>query len=436
MKLARPVFTIIEKWQLIIWGLCTALLAGFAILLIDSNSAKFFLAALSIFISYYLSRYFCRASTSFEYLDNNTIVISRYCKTLNISDSFSINIDEVRGFEISEVTRGNRALFLYFIDFNFIKLSLTKIDDELVVENFLTQKLTRISKKSNPFFKKFGSAYWFALKQCIIFLALSIPISCLLIWQHKVLHLSLFIAGVIISLISIMLWIFTVNKPTKRNYFRFAAFYWLSNFMIYLSPLLLFPIYFLAEQRAEKPLNLQNPFEILVKPPATLYELKDVNYNPNEVIISKYFWGSRSGKSLKQSVYHYFATPITEKQPIVTNGLYNIWLSIKFTQSVYKRDDGDVKEAQALNYQSNLKRRFINLFTNKPTFYKALFNDNMAYQTVYKSQSASKYNNIVLEPHWESLDEYRQDLMNRMLMLLGGILLANAIGCLIIAYNR
>ncbi|WP_461485389.1 hypothetical protein [Pedobacter sp.] len=436
MESARPVFTIIERWQLIIWGICSAVLAGFAILLIDSHSANFFISILSIFICYYLSRYFCRASTAFEYLDDNTITISRYCKTLNINDSFSINIDEIRGYEINQVTRGNRALFLYFIDFNFLKLSLINIDDELVIENFLTQKLTRISEKSNPFFKKFWAAYWFALKRCMMFLALSIPVSCLLIWQHKILYLSPLIAGVIVSLLSVALWIFTVNKPTKHNYFRFAAFYWLSNFMIYLSPLLLFPIYFLVKQRAEKPLNLQNPFEILARPPAALYELKNVNYNPNEVTISKYFWGSRSGKSLKQSVYHYFATPITEKQPIITNGLYNIWLSIHFTQSVYKIDDGDVKEAQALNYQANLKQRFLRLFTKKPTFYKALFNDKKAYQTIYKSQFASKYNHIVLEPHWESIDEYRQDLMNRIFMFLGGILFANALGCLIIAYNR
>ncbi len=64
-----------------------------------------------------------------------------------------------------------------------------------------------------------------------MFLALSIPVSCLLIWQHKILYLSPLIAGVIVSLLSVALWIFTVNKPTKHNYFRFAAFYWLSNFM-------------------------------------------------------------------------------------------------------------------------------------------------------------------------------------------------------------
>lgn len=384
MKTTKPATTIIEKWQLIIWGLSFLLILTLLFLFIASPLTRFFFGFICLVASYYLSRYLCKADTFFEHNDN-ILIISRYCKTLNINDSFQINISEIRGFEINEVTRANRALLLYFTNFKYLKLSLTKISDERIIENFLVKVLTRINENSNPLFKSFGAAYWFALKKCLLFLALSMSFLGILIWQHTALGLSIFQAGILITILSIGLWMLIVNKPIKCSYFRFGASYWFSNFLIYLSPLLLFPVYFLSVQREQKPLNLQNPFQVFEKSPTTLYKFNNVNYNPNGVIVANYFFSTNSGRSLKQPVYHYFATPITEIQPILTNGTYQIWLAKYFIQSIYKRDDKEVKTKRALDYQSTAKQNFISLFAHKPVFYKALFNDNKAYQTVRKT---------------------------------------------------
>ncbi len=59
-------------------------------------------------------------------------------------------------------------------------------------------------------------------------------------------------------------------------------------------------------------------------------------------------------------------------------------------QSINKRDHNDVKATQALAYQSTTEKDFIRLFSNKPIFYKALFNDDKAYQTVRKSQYSAQ----------------------------------------------
>lgn len=434
MKTSKSITTIIEKWQLTIWIISSLLLCSIIFLFVSSVPTRIFSSIIWLAVSFYISRYFCRASTTFEF-NQDILIISLYCKTLNINETFEIDITQIRGFEINEVTRGNRALILYFVNFKHLKFSLTKISDELVIKKKLTEELSLIDKNSNPYFKSFSTAYWFALKRTLLFMVINLLLCGTLIWQHKMIQLSPFKTGIVITVLSIALWIFTVKRPIKRKYFRFGAFYWLSNFFIYLSPLLLFPIYFLHVQYKEELIRLKNPYQIFNRISATLYEFDTVNYNPNEVIVSSYFFASTTGRSLKQSVNHYIATPITYNQPITTNGIYEIWLTKHFSQSISKQGGYNIKNEKALTYQYTARNKFIQLLTNKPIFYKATFNDNQAYQTVRKSQSSAKYN-ILLEPHWESLDEYREDLRNRMIYFLGAILLANLIGCMLIASAR
>lgn len=434
MKISESITTIIEKWQLTIWIISSLLVCSFIFVFVSSIPARFLTSTIWLAVSFYISRYFCRASTTFEF-NQDILVISLYSKTLNIRENFEIDVTQIRGFEINEVTRANRALILYFTNFKHLKFSLTKISDEVVIKKILTKELTLINKNSNPHFKSFGTAYWFALKKNFLFIALSVLLCGTLIWQHKTMQLSPFKMGIVIAILSTVLWIFAVKRPIKRNHFRFGAFYWLSNFMIYLSPLLLFPVYFLDFQYKEELIKFKSPFQIFDRTASTLYEFNTVNYNPNELIVSDYFFGSTGRRSLKQSVNHYIATPLTYNQPIIINGIYQIWLAKHFRQSIHKRGTNNVKTEKALAYQHTAKKKFIQLFANKPIFYKKIFNDNQAYQAVRKSQSSAKYN-ILLEPHWESIDQYRRDLRNSMMYFLGGVLLANLIGCLIIAYNR
>ena len=184
--------------------------------------------------------------------------------------------------------------------------------------------------------------------------------------------------------------------------------------MIYLSPLALFPIHFIYSGYSEVPLKLTNPYEIKRTAPAGLYKFDTVSYNPQQVIVSDYVYGSRSSRGAKFQVRHYVSTPITGGQPIIENGIYDIWLTKIFKQSMRKRDPSSVHDTKARTYQDKAKVDFAALFSKKPIFYKSMFNNREAYQTLSGSKNVARFN-IVLEPHWETLKEYRSDLMLHIL---------------------
>lgn len=433
MEENKPINTIIEKWQLAIWIISTTVVIFICYLIPHSNSITIFLiCAIWTIAAYFLTRYLCRAETTLVY-NNDLLIIERFCKPLNISEEYHVYLHEIRGFEIAEVTRGSMAIVLYLTNFECKRFSLTNFEGGIQAEKILKKKLVAITKANNINFSSFGKAYWFAVKKCSVFLLISLPLAFLLIDNKQTLQLSSLVLVISVFIIPVVIWFYSINKPVKINQFRFGAFYWFSNFMIYLSPLVLFPIHVKYSDYNEVPLKLTDPYEIKRAAPAELYKFDAVSYNPQQVMVSDYVYGSRSSRGAKFQVRHYLLTPITGGQPIIENGIYEIWLTKIFIQSMRKRDPSHVQHAK--EYQDNAKGEFVALFSKKPIFYKSMFKNREAYQTLIGHKNTAR-SNIVLEPHWETLKEYRADLILDILLLLAAIFVANLIGCIIIAVNR
>ena len=435
MEERKPIRTVLEKWQLATWLLSTLLVFSLIFSITTFNGFNIFIIGIVWAIpAYYLSRYLCRAETTLVY-NNDLLIIERFCKPLNISEEYHLYLHEIRGFEIAEVTRGSMAIVLYLTNFECKRFSLTNIEGGIKAEKILKKKLPILTKDTNVNFPSFKKAYWFALKKCSIFLLISLPLAFLLIDNKQTLQLSTLVLVISVLIIAIVTWFYSINKPVKINQFRFGAFYWFSNFMIYLSPLLIFPMHLKYSDYSEIPIKLTSPYEIRRTAPADLYAFDMVKYDPKSVIVTNYFYGSTSSKSSNFPVRHYVLTPFTAGQPIIDNGIYEIWLAKSFEQILRKRDASSVHDTKARAYQNKIKTEFASLFSERPVFYKSMFSNREAYQTLSGSRNAAKFN-IVLEPHWETLKEYRSDLMLQSLLLLAAIFGANLIGCLIIAYNR
>ncbi len=433
MEESKPIKTIIEKWQLAIWIISTTVVISIYYLIPHSNSiTNFFICAIWTVAAYFLTRYLCRAETTLVY-NNDLLIIERFCKPLNIREEYQLYLHEIRGFEIAEVTRGSMAIVLYLTNFECKRFSLTNFEGGIKAEKILKKKLPILTKDTNVNFPSFKKAYWFALKKCSVFLSISIPVAFLLIDNKRTLQLSALVLVISVLIIAIITWFYSINKPVKFNQFRFGAFYWFSNFMIYLSPLLIFPIHLKHSDYSEVPIKLTSPYEIRRTVPAELYAFDMVKYDPKSLIVSNYFYGSTSSKSSNFPVRHYILTPITGGQPIIENGIYEIWLTKIFKQSMRKRDPSHVQHAK--EYQDKAKGEFVALFSKKPIFYKSMFKNQEAYQTLIGHKNTAR-SNIVIEPHWETLKEYRADLILDILLLLGAIFVANLIGCIIIAVNR
>lgn len=427
--------SVLGKWHLVFFLIAFVIIGLFSTLFFNGA-----IIALIIFLEgvviYFLTWWLCKSTATVE-VNRFNLTVSNFCKTLNVTEKKEFPVSDIRGFEIAEKTKGNESLFIYLKDFSCHDVYVSKIDDQFVLENFLSQDLKKINKDSNPKFSNFWSAYWFVLKRCFLFLAVCLPISTFVIianQQENFYHSNAIISFILVPLISMLSWYFLFNKPVRNNYFRFGAFFWFSNFVFYLSPLLLFLIIGINNERIAKPITVNHINEIVHLPSHKFYFIKDINYNPSKLNISNYYVGS-SGKSKYIPVHHYYLTPATNTTKIDSNNSYGTWLVKSFTQSIDKRDEENEKIKQANSYHTEGKTKFIALFNNKPSFYKEKFDDERAYQTLQGKNNVAR-RNIILEPFWETLDAYKHEILMKVFWITLLMFGVNILWCLFIASNR
>lgn len=384
---------------------------------------------------FYGFRYLFSSATTIE-IKENTLSIEQYNRILNKSYIVSIPIDCIRGYEITQVTRGNNALFIYDQSYNYYKYSIIKTKDRLAIDNHLIKHLKKLNQSSNPLFPSFFSALLFAFKQSLLFITLSFSIVAILYFLNQKNHFWISdMPFIILSILTgFLFWWFIIRRQAKRKYFRFGAYYWIISSFFYASPLLILPLLSKINQFREEPVHVKHSFELMKYKYANFFMIDEVSFDPKNILLYSYSIGSSGRKHKKFSVDHHFATLLGGGGQIKLNRLNNSWLAKTYQQSINKSYDPITKQRLISSFRSYSKDKFISSFSKKPIFYTVIEYDDQVKNLIQTSDSTNL--NIIIEPHWESISVYKQDIKNQILAYIGLILGLNLIGCIVIAVNR
>lgn len=410
----------------------TLLYTGFKL-----NALHPFLITAIGFGAYYGSEYFTSTFSTLT-VSNGKLSILQNGKRLNWHKELHLPLSLIRGFEIGEVTRGTMALFIYTHTFNYYKYALIKPKEGTLVTQYLSQHIQLLNKKTNPLFPSFITAYLFALKRALLFLLITTTIITgaylLNIKYHLVLPFS--VGFFLFSLlVGISMWWFVIRKPVQRHYFRFGAVYWLSNVFFYLPSLILLPILVNSSRINEKPKVIERSFQLFKenRNSTDLFLIQQATYNPAALLLSDVVIGS-SIKGKTFPVTHHFATPLGSGDTIKSNGIYNLWLVQSYRQKVLKSIDYNLKQQEIERFYSQVKTTFIDRFAQKPAFYRLTKDENLT-RFISKSGNSSRLN-AALEPHWESLADYKKGIAKDTALMAAALFVCCLIACIFIAVNR
>jgi len=426
-----------KRFDLIFIGsIFLLLLIGIAISDFKPNPFHPILIVVLAFLSYYALRYALSCQTTIEVRDE-ILTINQYNKNFNISIAIEVPLNEIRGYEINQVTKGSTALFIYTNSFNYYKFSIMRTNDELTIQNYLDVFIKKLNNKSNPLFPSFFAAYLFAVKRSTIYILLcAIPISGIffITGRRMTCFPNNFIFPILSFSIAIVLWWIIIRIPVKRHYFRFGAFYWFSNFLFYTSMFIIYPLFIIISEIKENPMVLTYPFEIIKSKHSHLFLIKKVSYNPSLILLDDYQANPNvKGKSFP--VTHHFLTPLGSGDSIRTNSLYNLWLYKTYEQYVEKSMIEETKRELISNFHIRSKEGFINALSAQPRFYTLVEQDDRISSILNSSYNFSKPG-IIIKPHWETVSAYKKALQKEMLLLILAIIVMNLVGCIFIAINR
>jgi len=388
------------------------------------------------FLSYYALRYALSCQTTIEVVDE-ILTINQYNKTFDISIAIDIPLNEVRGYEINQVTKSSTALFIYTNSFNYYKFSLMRMKDEITIQNYLGAFIKKLDSKTNPLFSSFSTAYLFAFKRSIIYIILSATAIAglfFIVEGQTIWHSNKFIFPFLSFIISASLWYIIIRIPVKRNYFRFGAFYWFSNFLFYTSMFVMYPLLIKISEIRENPITLNYAYEMIKSKHSGVFLINKVSYNPNLILLNDY-QENPNVKGKNFPVTHHFLTPLGSGDIIKTNGLYNLWLFKTYEQYVKKSLMEQTKREEIFNFHIQSKQAFIESLHTQPNFYTLVDQDANISWLLNPSYNFSKPS-IIIEPHWETIAEYKRALQKQMLFLILVIIVMNLMGCIFIAINR
>lgn len=388
------------------------------------------------FSIYYFLLHKISCLTTIVFNDDN-LIITQDSKLFNLTRVLSIPLKEIRGFEINQVTRGNKALFIYTTSFKCYKYSLIKSKDELLLNTYLNQHLKVLNNKANPLFKSFIQAYIFALKRTLVFILLC-GITITLIYLTNNRHFDSWsayknILFALLVIIFVLLWWRFVQVPIKKNYFRFGAFYWFSNIFIYSSAFILIPITLKYSEMVEEPIHIKKSFQLLNQHEGKLFQIKETSYDPSSILVSSVTIHNIKGKQFRAN--HIYLTPLSYGDTIKSNGLYNIWMLKTYQQYLKKSLSTEEKEKLLSNFHNTYKIKLMANYQNKPIFYK-LENKKEEVKNILSNSYNATNSSIIVEPHWEHIKDYKRENLKQLIYFILTIVIMNILGSLFIAINR
>lgn len=436
-------------WQHLIFWSSSIFLGVFIAYLSRNNSLQQNTIPFTIFIAlcvaaHYLAIYLTKSRTIIS-LENGLLTIKQTENKLKKEGAVIIDISNIRGFEIAQL-KNRESLVIYQHDNKYYRYRIYKIYDSLKIKTFLANEIKELTVNNNLNFKNYGAAFLFALKQVFLFTCLIVLLfystifitnnDQLLFKDYKLIYIAVFLA------ITIICWLLVISLPAQKKQIRYYGFAFFGNFFfLLLSIAVMIPMYLKIKEFKQEPLSVLNVNDILNHPKNKLFYIKNTHYTPQGTLFYRPFV-TQPSRSMKLKVEHTFVIPIispTENQSIQ---IINFWLVKEYVQSIRKALDSASKEKLLRDFAIQAHDKLINEFRKKPTFYKVLYNDLssdrghiQAYELIHSSRIANSLT-VILEPHWESITTYKQNIRFEILGLAIIMILFNIIAAVIIALNR
>lgn len=392
-----------------------------------------FIDLILFFIIFYGIRAWCRCETKISIADGY-LSINQDSVALNKTQYVSIPIEQIRGYEISEVSRGTNALLIYNQENDYYKYSLMSVKDHLPIDAFLAGYISKLTAKSNPNFNTFGAAFLFALKRWGIFSIISLSLTAFVYYLNtKYLFWPDWLFYTLIFLCNVASWWFIIRKALKEKMFRFGAYYWLFNILSYCITFMIAPYTYKSFKRTyERPFEVSSVLDIHKNLPKSIYIIKNISYSPEKYLFSNYHIGRRNRKTNRYPISHHIISPIGEGDAINPQRFYTYWLLLTHKQSVTK---GPLFYDKINLFNESAKEKTRNLLQNKPLFY-TIAEQNKGLSPLLRSNRMAAPWVLMLVPHWESVASYKRGERLQTGLILLAFLSLGLIGCLSAAEKR
>jgi len=356
----------------------------------------------------------CEAKIS---VNENQIVVEQKDNLIKKGIDVRINLKDLRGFEVGELTtRFDTSLAFYTNDFNVYRYRLNNTTDAFRLETFLSQHLPKLNAKANPEYSSFIKAFWFVLKnilQLFLFTAISWGTISYFIDLSKLMFVTIGFS------LPLLFWHFITRNSLIKNNFRFAATYWLMLLFPLLSIGLLIPAKIKIEELLSEPYTIDLPKTVFAHTKEKFFYINKIRGGADKIIAS-YSIGKDSNKSQLITINHSFETQVTD----LNENFDNIWFRKQLTQKINKSASQEGKANLINDFQNKSIIEFKQKLAKNPTFYRVILN---------------KYGKpplAILEPFWEPINAYKQDVQRSLGLLTGAIIILMLIGTCIITINR
>ena len=384
---------------------------------------------------YYLLLYKISCPTTIK-IDDRSLTITQDSNLLNYTKTISLELEEIRGFEVNEVTRGNYALIIYANSSKYYKYSIIRSKDQESIQSHLQTHLKNLTYKTNPQYISWISAYLFALKRCLIFVlssGLLISATYFISIQSGIFKNNIPAYVISASIISIILWWQLVQIPVKKNSFRFGAFYWFSNIFIYASAIVFIPMLLKYSEIKEVPISLTSISQLYKQKPSSLFFLENAKYDPDKTLL--YGNEVHNRKSVNFKLAHTFLTPLIGNDKFKINELPKWWLIKTYDQYIKKSLPNQVKENMAYDFYKQSEAKLIKSFESPAKFYKATATDYRALMILRRNNYVI-INVTIIEPHWEELSVYKFEKQKELIWCILAIVILNLVGSIFISVYR
>jgi len=346
-----------------------------------------------------------------------------------------IPINEVRGFEITQVSRAMYALVIYDKANNYYKYSLMRVSDHQALITFLSAHIPMLKARSNTAFPGFWKAFLFILTRWAAYLLISLAlVTCFWLLNKHWLQGPVWFVGISIIAIGSAGWWFIMRGAAKQKGFRFSALYWLAGILFFGCSFFILPFIRTYINEAETlPLTVSKPSAINRQALHAIYVIEHVSYNPEKYLLSRYTIGSRN-KGGSYTVTHQIASPLGDGAAIQPRERYPCWLLINYTQRLkktrnfYTRIDTFAVQAKDKARQALRRKPVFYTPESKPNFFSPLKTQVM--------KPAANAPILLLAAHWESIATYKKNQYKMALLLSLGFLAMQLIGCLMMSSNR
>jgi hypothetical protein len=385
---------------------------------------------------YYLLLYKISCPTIIK-VNDGILTITQDSSLLNFTKTITLELKDVRGFEVNEITRGAYALIIYTNSRKYYKYPIIRAKDLERIRTCLQQYLKTLTYKTNPYFKSWVSAYLFAFKRCLIFVfsaGLLITFLYFISLHYGILKNNIPAYVVFAFLISIILWWQLVQIPVKNHSFRFGAFYWFSNIFIYASAIVFVPMLLKYSEIKEVPISLTSISQLHKQKPSSLFFLENAKYDPIKILI--YGNEAHNIRSVNFKLKHTFLTPLFSENKIIdAAGHHKLWLIKTYEQYIKKSLPGQVKEKMAYDFYKQSEASLMKSFESPAKFYKATTTEDRAL-SILKRHNFNTSEVTIIEPHWEKLCVYKFKKQKELIWCILAIIILNLVGSIFISVYR